>query len=44
MKWPDFVIVGAMKCGTTVLWRNLNQHPLINMCNNPEDPKKHLPK
>ncbi len=39
MKFPDFVIIGAMKCGTTVLWHNLNKHPGINMCKNWEDPK-----
>ena len=39
-KFPDFVIVGSMKCGTTVLWYNLDKHPDVNMCKNPEDPKK----
>ncbi|KKN60585.1 hypothetical protein LCGC14_0530250 [marine sediment metagenome] len=39
MKFPDFVIIGGMKCGTTVLWHNLNKHPGINMCKNWEDPK-----
>ena len=39
MKFPDFIIIGAMKCGTTVLWHNLNKHPGINMCKNWEDPK-----
>ncbi len=29
-----------MKCGTTVLWRNLDQHPDIVMGKNWEDPKK----
>lgn len=38
-KFPDFVIIGFMKCGTAALWRNLNRHPKITMCNNPEDPK-----
>ena len=38
--FPDFIIIGGMKCGTTVLWHNLNQHPAITMCNNPEDPKE----
>ena len=28
-----------MKCGTTVLWHNLNKHPGINMCKNWGDPK-----
>jgi hypothetical protein len=40
MKWPDFIICGFMKCGTTVLWRNLNLHPGITMGKNPDDPKK----
>ncbi len=39
MKFPDFIIIGAMKCGTTVLWHNLNKHPDIKMCKNWEDPK-----
>lgn len=39
-KFPDFIIVGSMKCGTTVLWRNLNKHPDITMGKNTEDPKK----
>lgn len=28
-----------MKCGTTALWHNCNQHPDIVMGKNPEDPK-----
>ncbi len=39
-KLPDFVIIGAMKCGTTVLWYNMNQHPQITMGKNWQDPKK----
>lgn len=39
MKFPDFIIVGAMKCGTTALWRNLNKHPEITMGRNPDDLK-----
>jgi len=39
MKFPDFIIIGAMKCATTVLWHNLNKHPDINMCKNWQDPK-----
>ena len=39
-KFPDFVIIGAMKCGTTVLWRNLNSHPGVSMGKNYDDPKK----
>lgn len=26
---PDFIIIGAMKCGTTSLWEYLKQHPQI---------------
>lgn len=40
MKYPDFIIVGCMKCGTTVLWHNMNRHPEIIMGKNWEDPKK----
>lgn len=40
MKFPDFIIIGAMKCATTVLWHNLNKHPEITMGKNVEDPKK----
>lgn len=39
-KLPDFVIIGAMKCGTTALWRNCDQHPAITMGKNPNDPKR----
>lgn len=39
-KFPDFIIVGSMKCGTTALWRNLNEHPQITMGKNAEDPKR----
>jgi len=31
MKLPDFVIIGAPKCGTTALWFNLDKHPEIHM-------------
>ena len=31
MKFPDFVIIGAPKCGTTALWFNLDKHPEIQM-------------
>ena len=31
MKFPDFIIIGAAKCGTTALWMNLDKHPEINM-------------
>jgi hypothetical protein len=39
MGWPDFIICGSMKCGTTVAWHNLNKHPDIEMIKNPEDHK-----
>ena len=29
---PNFLIVGAPKCGTTAMWRYLGQHPEIWMC------------
>ena len=28
---PDFLIIGAQKCGTTALWHNLNLHPEVFM-------------
>lgn len=31
MKFPDFIIIGAPKCGTTALWYNLDKHPDISM-------------
>lgn len=40
MKFPDFIIVGCMKCGTTVMWYNMNNHPDITMGKNWDDPKK----
>ncbi len=39
MKYPDFIIIGCMKCGTTALYHNLKQHPGIWMARNPRDPK-----
>jgi len=39
MKYPDFIVIGAMKTGTTALWRNLNKHPKITMGKNFNDPK-----
>lgn len=30
-KEPDFLIIGAMKCGTTFLYHYLNEHPEIEM-------------
>jgi hypothetical protein len=31
MKWPDFIIIGGHKCGTTQLFLDLNKHPDITM-------------
>lgn len=31
MKFPDFIIIGATKSGTTALWYNLDKHPDIFM-------------
>ena len=31
MKFPEIIIIGATKCGTTALWYNLNKHPDIHM-------------
>lgn len=31
MKLPEFIIIGAPKCGTTALWYNLDKHPEISM-------------
>ncbi|NJP07931.1 MAG: sulfotransferase domain-containing protein, partial [Chloroflexaceae bacterium] len=31
MSYPDFLIVGAPKCGTTAMWHYLRQHPQIVM-------------
>lgn len=30
-EWPDFLIVGAPRCGTTALWHYLKQHPQVFM-------------
>jgi hypothetical protein len=30
-KFPDFLVIGAMKAGTTALWSALRSHPLIFM-------------
>ncbi len=32
MKWPDFIIIGGHRCGTTQLFLDLNQHSEITMC------------
>lgn len=31
MKFPDFIIAGCMKCGSTSLFMNLSKHPEITM-------------
>jgi hypothetical protein len=31
LKTPDFIIIGAQKCGTSTLFRNLSQHPDIHL-------------
>ena len=33
---PHFIIIGAMKCGTTTLYRYLDQHPAIDMSRDKE--------
>lgn len=33
---PHFIIIGAMKCGTTTLYRHLDQHPDIDMSRDKE--------
>jgi hypothetical protein len=35
-RWPDFLVIGAMKAGTTTLHAHLKRHPQIFMC----DPKE----
>lgn len=35
-KLPDFMIIGAGKCGTTSLFNYLNQHPQIYLCSQKE--------
>ncbi len=37
MRQPDFIIIGAAKCGTTSLYKNLIRHPHIFMCT-PKEP------
>jgi hypothetical protein len=36
-RWPDFIIIGAMKSGTTTLWLLLANDPRIFMCE-PKEP------
>lgn len=43
MKNPDFIIAGHQKCGTTALWKNLQQHPQIYMASREKDGKKKFP-
>jgi len=38
MKFPDFIIIGVAKCGTTPLWYNIEKHPDITM--GPKDRSK----
>jgi len=38
MKFPDIIIIGGPRCGTTALWYNIDKHPRINMAQ-PEDEK-----
>ena len=33
---PDFLIIGAMKCGTTSLYRHLGKHPEIGLSRDKE--------
>lgn len=33
---PDFIVIGAMKCGTTTLYRHLAQNPAIGMSKDKE--------
>ena len=35
---PDFLVIGAMKSGSTTLWRHLDQHPRIFLCR-PKEPQ-----
>jgi len=37
MKFPNFIIIGATKCGTTALWYNLDKHPEITMATKTPD-------
>jgi hypothetical protein len=43
MKNPDFIIAGYQKCGTTALWKNLQQHPQIYMASREKDGMKKFP-
>jgi len=38
VRLPDFLVIGAMKCGTTTLFRDLETHPGVFM---PEDKEPH---
>ncbi len=38
MRLPDFLLIGAMKCGTTTLFRDLEAHPGVFM---PDDKEPH---
>ena len=32
-KFPDFIIVGAQKCGTTTIIKSLDKHPRVHIAN-----------
>ncbi len=36
-RWPDFIVIGAMKSGTTSLFETLCRHPRLFMCE-PKEP------
>ena len=38
MTLPTFIVAGAPKCGTTTLWRFLNDHPGVGMSRAKEPP------
>lgn len=37
-RWPDFILIGAMKSGTTTLDQHLRRHPGVFMCE-PKEPQ-----
>ncbi len=37
-RMPDFLLIGAMKAGTTTLWSQLARHPAVFMCT-PKEPQ-----
>lgn len=38
VRWPDFYIVGAPRCGTTFMWHYLREHPDIFLPSDKERP------